>query len=245
MSNQIREISWKELRRRKEHTDTVIIPTGSVEVYGPHMPMGTDGIVAGKIAELAAERTGALVAPTIELGESMALASFPETFPMKREILEAYLDDLFEMLLAYGFKNFMFITGHAGNVDTVSYLCKKYMEQHQEIRCGQIDWWRFANANSGDIFQYQGYMAHGHASECGTSVMLYLRPELVHMEEAVCTDKNPGGGGFDDVIQYRRFSDRTPNGTIGDATVASAEKGQKIVERCVEKIVAFMNREFS
>lgn len=244
MSNKIREMSWKELRKRKETTDTVIIPTGSVEVYGPHMPMGTDGIVASEIAELIAERTGALVAPTIELGESMALASFPETFPMKRTILEDYLDDLFQMLLKYGFKNFLFITGHAGNVDTVSYLCKKYKELHGEIHCGQIDWWRFTGANSGDVFKYQGYMAHGHASECGTSVMLYLRPELVHMEDAVCMDKNPGAKGFADIIQYGSFSDKTPNGTIGDATVATAEKGKQIVEKCVDKIVEFMNCEF-
>ena len=243
MSNKIREISWKELRRRKETTDTVIIPTGSVEVYGPHMPMGTDGIVAGEIAELVAEKTGALIAPTIELGESMALASFPETFPMKRVILEQYLDNLFEMLLAYGFKNFLFITGHAGNVDTVSYLCKKYMEMHNEIHCGQIDWWRFSGANGDDIFDNKGPMAHGHASECGTSVMLYLRPELVHMEDASCVQSGPASQ-FPDIIQYSRFIDRTHNGTIGDATAASAEKGEKIVKRCVDKIVAFMSCEF-
>lgn len=244
MSNKIREMSWKELRHRKETTDTVIIPTGSVEVYGPHMPMGTDGIVAMGIAELVAEKTGAVIAPMIELGESSALASFPETFPMKRKILEDYVDDLFRMLITYGFKNFMFITGHAGNVDTVSYLCKKYMAQHPDIRCGQIDWWRFAGANSDGICEHKGAMAHGHASECGTSVMLYLRPELVHMEDATCVEPKVDLPEFSDVIQYRTFISRTPNGTIGDATAASVEKGKQIVERCVNKIAAFMECEF-
>ena len=159
------------------------------------------------------------------------------------EILEQYLDNLFAMLLAYGFKNFLFITGHAGNVDTVSYLCKKYMEMHNEIHCGQIDWWRFTGANGDDIFDNKGPMAHGHASECGTSVMLYLRPELVHMEDASCVQSGPASQ-FPDIIQYSRFIDRTHNGTIGDATAASAEKGEKIVKRCVDKIVAFMSCEF-
>lgn len=243
MSNKIREMSWKELRMRKESTDTVIIPTGSVEVYGPHMPMGTDGIVASEIAERIAERTGAVVAPMIELGESSALASFPETFPMKRVILEQYLDNLFEMLLRYGFKNFLFITGHAGNVDTVSYLCKKYLIEYPNISCGQIDWWRFTGANGDEIFDHKGYMAHGHASECGTSVMLYLRPDLVHMEEATVVDSGPKNE-FGDIIQYGRFIDRTYNGTIGDATVATVEKGKKIVEKCIDKIVHFMEYEF-
>ena len=90
MGNKIKELSWKELRKRKEATDTIIIPTGSVEVYGPHLPLGTDGIVAAEIAELVAGKTGALIAPTIELGESSELAAFPETFPMKRKILEDF-----------------------------------------------------------------------------------------------------------------------------------------------------------
>lgn len=245
MTHKIREMSWKEMRKRKEETDTVIIPTGSVEVYGPHMPMGTDGIVAGEIAELIAERTGALIAPTIELGESSALAAFPETFIMDRSVLESYLDNLFQNLLDYGFTNFLFITGHAGNVDTISYLCKRYLAKYPQIHCAQIDWWRFTNANSKTTFQYQGYMAHGHASECGTSVMLYLRPELVHMEEAACVDSAPDDRGCPDIIQYKSFSERTPNGTIGDATIASAEKGKEIVGRCVDKIVQFMKDDFS
>lgn len=244
MTDKIKEMSWKELRRRKETTDTVIIPTGSVEVYGPHLPMGTDKIAAEEIAVLTAKQTGALIAPSIDLGESSALSSFPETFLLKRSVLEAYLDDLMHHLLAYGFKNFLFITGHAGNVDTAAYLCKRYLADYPDIRCAQIDWWRFTNANSAHIFKYKGYMAHGHASECGTSVMLYLRPDLVHMEEAACIDSKPEDHGFPDILQYSAFSDRTPNGIIGDATEASAEKGKAIVQACVAKITAYMECAF-
>lgn len=244
MTDKIREMSWKEMRNRKETTDTVIIPTGSVEVYGPHMPMGTDGIVAGEIAALAARQTGALIAPSLELGESSALSSFPETFVLKRSVLEAYLDDLMNHLLHYGFKHFLFITGHAGNVDTAAYLCKRYLADYPDIKCAQIDWWRFTNANSADIFKHRGYMAHGHASECGTSVMLYLRPDLVHMEEAVCIDSKPQDHGFPDILQYSSFAGRTPNGIIGDATEATAEKGKEIVEKCVAEIVKYMKCAF-
>ena len=75
-----------------EKDPLVIIPTGACEVYGPHLPMGTDLLVAKRIAELVAEETDALIAPTIEAGESSALASFPCTFAMPRKILEDYLD---------------------------------------------------------------------------------------------------------------------------------------------------------
>ena len=173
MTNYIREMSGKQYLKRLAENPTVIIPTGACEIYGPQLPMGSDLIAAKRIAELVAEKTGALIAPTIEAGESSALASFPCTFAMPRKILEDWLDFLVGKLIKDGAKNFVFITGHAGNVDTVNYIGKKYLNEH-DIRLVQIDWWRFTNANGSDIFQYSGQMAHGHASECGTSVMLYL-----------------------------------------------------------------------
>lgn len=97
----------------------------------------------------------------------------------------------------------------------------------------------------GDVFELSGYMAHGHASECGTSVMLYLCPELVHMERAqrieppkkLYTD-------FSDVIRYVPFDKKTPNAIVGDATIGTREKGEKIVNKCVDRIVEYMNFEF-
>ena len=240
MEYQIRKLSGKQYLARLKANPTVIIPTGACEVYGPQLPMGTDLLVAQKIAELIAQRTGALIAPTVEMGESSALASFPCTFAMPRKILEDYLEALINILIEDGAKNFIFITGHAGNVDTVSYLIKKHL--HQGIKACQIDWWRFTNANSGEIFDYKGAMAHGHASECGTSVMLYLYPELVDHSEMTCVQAkaNP----FPDVLQYEHFTEKTPNGTIGDATVATREKGEAIVNVCLDRIMEYLNTAF-
>lgn len=243
MINKIREMSWVQYEKRIAENPTVIIPTGACEVYGPHMPMGTDLIAASAIAELVAEKTGALIAPTIEIGESSALTSFPATFTLTRKTLETFLDELFQKLVNDGIKNFLFITGHAGNVDTVSYLIKVYMHKY-DIKCAQIDWWRFTNANSGDIFTHKGYMAHGHASECGTSVMLYLRPELVDRDAITSIDPGPDQSGFSDIIQYQKFNKKTPNGMIGDANAADAQKGRQIVEICVNRIADYMKSAF-
>ena len=93
MQNYIRKMPGKQYLERMEKDPLVIIPTGACEVYGPHLPMGTDLLVAKRIAELVAEETDALIAPTIEAGESSALASFPCTFAMPRKILEDYLEN--------------------------------------------------------------------------------------------------------------------------------------------------------
>lgn len=241
MSNYIRKMSGKQYMARLAEDPIVIIPTGACEIYGPQLPMGTDLIAAKRIAELVADRTGAMIAPTIEAGESSALAAFSCTFAMPRKILEDYLDFLVGKLVKDGVKKFVFITGHAGNVDTVNYIGKKYMNDH-DIKLVQIDWWRFTNANSGEIFDYKGRMAHGHASECGTSVMLYLFPELVDMNELTKIQCEPTE--YSEFIPFRRFTDRTPNGTIGDATVATKEKGEKIVTKCVDRIVTYLDEKF-
>lgn len=244
MSYRIDEMSFKEFDRRRNETDTVIIPTGAVEVYGPHLPMGADCIAAAAISERVAEKTGALIAPLLPIGESSSLTCFPGTFTLKRETFQTVLDEIFLTLIHYGFKNFLFVTGHAGNVDAISYYARKYQTEYR-IKCGQIDWWRFANTNGTDIFELSGYMAHGHASECGTSVMMYLRPDLVMSHEAVRTE--PEGDAytaFTDVIRYVPFDAKTKNGIIGDATLGTAEKGRQIVEKSVERIVQYMEYEF-
>ncbi|KAB0577189.1 creatinine amidohydrolase [Fusobacterium naviforme] len=241
MENHIRKLSGKKYLERIKNNPTVIIPTGACEVYGPQLPMGTDLLVAEKIAEILAEKTGALIAPTVEMGESSALAAFPCTFVLPRKILEDYLEALMDILIRDGAKNFVFITGHAGNVDTVSYLIKKHLDEG--IKAIQIDWWRFTAANaSDDIFDYAGPMCHGHASECGTSVMMYLYPDMVDHEEITCTQSRTNR--FPDILQYGKFTEKTENGMIGDATVATREKGEKIVKRCVDRIMSCIQESF-
>lgn len=204
--------------------------------------MGTDLLVAQAIAERVAARTGFLIAPAIELGESSALNAFPCTFPMPRHILEDYLDFLVGKLVSDGVKRFLFLTGHAGNVDTVSYIVKKYLHTHQIQAC-QIDWWRFVRANSDGILDHTGSMAHGHAGECGTSVMLYLYPDLVDHGSAFPVTA-PTDDAFPDVIQYAPFSAKTENGCIGAAADASVEKGERLVAACVERILAYLSQEW-
>src|SRR5690625_5863789 len=72
-TNFMKELSWTEFKERSKTTDFVIIPTGAFEVYGEHLPLGTDTIVAEKIAELIAERLNAVIGPTLEVGDSKAL----------------------------------------------------------------------------------------------------------------------------------------------------------------------------
>lgn len=243
MIYKIKEMSWSEFDKRRQETKTVIIPSGAIEVYGQHLPLSSDCIAAEGVAMKIAEKTGALIAPTIEMSDSMSLERFPGTFSVKKEIFEAYMNELFLNLIHYGFKNFLFITGHAGSVAPINALAYKY-EKEYKIKCVQVDWWRYVAMHGDGIFDAGGRMAHGHASESGTSVILYFRPELVHMERATRVEPEarfyePAG-----IIQYFSLDQKTITGTVGDATIGTFEKGEQIVERSVNNIVRFMEETF-
>lgn len=242
MTNYIRKISGKQYCSRIKKNPTVIITTGACEIYGPQLPMGSDLLAAQAIADKVADRIDAVIAPTIECGESSALEAFDCTFALPRKILEDYLEWLVNKLIGDGVKKFIFITGHAGNVDTVNYIVKKLIVPHDGLKAVQIDWWRFTQANCEGIFDFSGQMCHGHASECGTSVFMHLYPELVDLNELSRVEPKPGSG-FKEFIQYAKFTDRTPNGSIGDSTTATEEKGKELVKRCVDRIVEYFEKE--
>ena len=241
MTNKIKEMSWVEFKRRVEENPTVIIPTGAVEVYGPHMPLGTDIIVAEELAKRVALATGALIAPSVEMGESSSLMTFPGTMAVTMDSYKAYMEDVIKLLIHHGLKNFLFMNGHGGNTCIITYLCKKY-QRSAGIKCAQVDVWQFIEKIGAGIFEFSGAMAHGHAAESNTSMMLYLRPELVDMTKAerVAPEAEP----YPEITKYIEFNVKTPVGIIGDPTVATVEKGRRAVEEGAEKISAFVRDYF-
>ena len=240
----IKLMSSSEFAEQKKSCDTVIIPTGATEIYGPHLPLGSDILVAAKVSEMLAERVNAMIGPSVEVGESYSLSMFPGTMCLTPATWTAVIRDIMDSLVKWGFQNFMFINGHAGNVPLIGHVAREFQNKHG-VKCAQVDWWRFVQTKCQDICQYSGWMAHGHASECGTSVMLYLYPELVDFSKAERVEAQRESFTRDsDLVTYVPFNQTTYNGILGDATVATAEKGKAIVEKSLARIVEYMKTEF-
>ena len=243
-TNWIKLMSTSEFAERKKSCDTVIIPVGATEGYGPHLPMGSDILVAQKISELVAERVNAMIGPSLEVGESYSLNRFPGTMSLSPQAWTMAFHDIMESLVKWGFRYFMVINGHAGNVPLIGHVARSMQDQYG-IKCAQIDWWRFTQAKGVGILENSGWRAHGHASECGTSVMRYLFPEYVVMEKAGKAD--PAREAYErdsDIVTYVPFIQTAPAALLGDATIGTAEKGRQIVEKCVDRIVEYMKAEF-
>ncbi len=181
-TNFIREMSWTEFDERRKETKTLIVPSGAIEVYGPHMPLGSDIIVANKISTMIADRVNALVAPCLEVGQSKNLYGFPGTVYCKPENLKEVYRDIVESYIKWGgFKEIFVVNTHLHNTGPLNSLMEE-LEAKYNVKCGLIGWWQY-------IWQFEGIFEsetpHGHASEAGTSVMLYLHPEYVDMNQAV------------------------------------------------------------
>ena len=230
------EAPWVDLRDQFKQTDLALIPVGASEVYGPHIPNGTDGLTALALARNVAERVPVLVTPLVPVGYSKRLMDFPGTLSVTAAALKAYLHGVVESLRLHGVRRVLFINGHAGNVFPISELLQDLRDTYN-LRGAQIDVWRFIQPLAKDVLESDTY-PFGHAGEAMTSVMLHLHPELMHMDRAV---KNlPESKAFPDVMTVEPYGAMSDTGVLGDATLGTAEKGKIIFERSVERIVAFL-----
>ncbi|GGN59646.1 creatininase family protein [Oceanobacillus indicireducens] len=238
-TNLLKEMSWKEFERRKMETDLVIIPSGAFEVYGPHLPLGTDILVSQRISELLAENVNAIIGPALEVGESAMLDEFPGTITIKPESFKAYMNDTVQSLKKWGFKDFLFINTHVGNVPIITQIVDELLRT-EDIRCAQVDYWRFLKTLDEGVIE-TGELAHAHASEAGTSVMMHLYPELCDLDNWINEPPNVENK-YPDIHHYPKLSTITKSGTIGNATVATEEKGRELVDRSLDRIKTFLRQ---
>jgi creatinine amidohydrolase len=225
--------TWEEIDQLPADR-IAVLPAGAVEVYGPHLPLGSDFLVAEAVGRLVAARIGALCLPVIPVGYSADLMSFPGTLYVPPEAFKGYVSGICRSLLAWGFRRILFLNTHLGNVRIIDQVADE-LTAAGEAKCLQIDWWRFANPLGSDLWE-SGDWSAGHAGELGTSVLQYLRPELVHSERQV--DFIPAGpmlpAGAED---YRPFRQITASSVLGQPSAASAKKGAEVVERALDAIV--------
>jgi creatinine amidohydrolase len=235
---EIADISWVDFDERARQTEVGLVPAGAVEVYGPHMPQGTDGIVALALCRSVAERIGCLVAPLVPVGWSESLASFPGTLSVSPAAVQEYCRGIAQSLVRWGVNKILFVNGHLGNVGAIDQICLELDDAEAGRRLAQVDVWRFMQPFTADLLDSREWK-FGHAGEAMTAVMLHLRPELVDMRRATRAAPafEPDSLGLSRPYRYR---DLAPEGLLGDATLATPEKGRLIFERTVDALVQFI-----
>jgi creatinine amidohydrolase len=175
----LQEMSWTDVAEYLKTNDMVIIPLGSTEQHGPHMPLGTDFYEAVGMSKKISARTGVLVAPVLLSGYSVYHSGFAGSLSLKPETMEQVLFETAEMLMKYGFRRFMFFNYHGGNQIVESKVIHR-INHTTEASAVAIGAGASFQRYSDDIPGV--YDTHAGINE--TSIMLYLKPEMVKMEKA-------------------------------------------------------------
>ncbi|MBS7625987.1 creatininase family protein [Candidatus Bathyarchaeota archaeon] len=222
-------MTWKDIQARLMETKTIIIPFGSTEEHGHHLPLSTDTQIAYELAVRVAKKAGVLVAPPICYGVCRRTGSFPGTISLSFETLRLLVRDLVESLYSQGFRDIIFLPGHLGDAQLVG---MELSAQEAVKNYGDLN---LAIIRLPKILEKlpQGLVSEplGHAGEVETSIMLAISPNQVSMEKA--TFERPNFPPHTIIRDSKIFM---KSGVMGDATKATVEKGEAILELLVEEI---------
>jgi creatinine amidohydrolase len=227
------ELSMKEAEKAAKEGKVVIIPCGSIEEHGTHLPLCTDSLQAEYVALGVARKAGCLVAPPLRYGVCNSTRNFPGTLSISFDSLRSIMTDILEDFIRNGFKRLLILTGHAGRSHMIALkLAAKAVILHHKneddrpriMVCSDYD---FAFDLRGKEFDDRD----SHAGTIETSRVMAIRSDLI---KGKGTRNYPNLPRFEIVPDPERYF---PSGVMGDPTIASAEKGQKINEYVIEQIV--------
>jgi creatinine amidohydrolase len=235
----ISEMTWPELKGVAEEKGTVIIPSGTNENNGPHLPLSLDSIVAWEISLRLSKETGIPVAPLVPWGNSALFARYPGTIVIRSEILIELTKDICRSLGRHGFKRFLILTPHLPNIWSLNIAGESMRREGYLVLT--VDWWRLQNKLCADLPEGKSFPM-GHASELATSLLMALRPDLVRPDKmAGESPSNPFylkySAAYPMLFMYNDMKQLSESGVIGDPSKASREKGEEIIRRCMEYLV--------
>ena len=204
----------------------LIVPVGTCEQHGPHLPLGCDTVIVERLADDLSAEFAVLRAPTVEYGVNVDTErTFAGNGSLRKKTLHRALNDLLASWEASGVNEFILLTAHEH--DPHQEALATVVTAAARVRVVDI-----FNIDFGDLLDGQTEPMHG--DEVDTSIMLHLAPHLVRMELAQDYMMSR-----EELRRYRRGWLRVPKGSpgsIGRPTLATAEKGKLLYERICERI---------
>lgn len=236
MKIRIDEMTWIEIKEALEAgKKTVIVPIGSIEQHGPHLPEGTDTFAGDIIAEKIALKMGnALVAPTIRPGCSQHHMEFPGTITLAPETLMQVIREVCYSLVHHGFENIVLLPTHGGNFAPTATVAPEIAREMKDVNVIALTDLKELIVKMNEVMAEYGVSfedAGAHAGASETSLMLAYKEELVRSDLA----KKGYTGKYTSAQLFRKglraFSEI---GVLGDPTKASKEAGLKMIDILAE-----------
>ena len=213
--------------------DTAVLAVGAIEQHGPHLPLSVDWAIGEAVARGVAERLDAFLLPSIAYGCSQAHAGFRGSISVSQETLGAMVKDIARSLIDQGFRRIAVLNSHGGNL--ILKLAVREINLSQD-RCKVILLFPTNELGEARAAILDGGPSDAHAGELETSLMLHMAPAQVGHERV---DHVPEGVD-ETYFDYTPLKELCPDGVWGRSSLATAEKGEKllaaVVERAVDKI---------
>jgi creatinine amidohydrolase len=211
---------------------TVILPVGSLEEHGPHLPLGTDAFHAIEVARRVAEIRPVLVAPPVFYGLCRSTREHPGTISISSGVLRALILDLGREFFRQGLRNLVVLSGHAGgtHMAAITEAGEQLLDEYSEIRVAVVnilDLLREVLAARPDLVTSKG---DAHAGEVETALMLATHPHLV---------KGSAPAEWPAFPKYLLVRDKQkfwPGGVWGDPSRATSQQGEEILSAEVERL---------
>ena len=224
--------------------DRVILPVGSTEQHGAHLPLSTDSLHTVAVLERVAERLPALIAPLIPVGRADHHMAFPGTVSVRHETLHATIRDWCDSFFRHGFRHVLVYSGHGGNAVPLARIIDDLMrEDTSRSIIGCTDW----SVYDGTLFPVAEALGVGkldagwHAGELETSMILALDARLVMMDRA-----RPGF--IDELAPLRDKLMRdgigaiAPSGVLGDPRPATRDHGERYLAALTDSVTRFFRK---
>ncbi len=249
--HRLSELTWYEVRERLREKPVILLPFASQEEQGPHAPMG-DFMITEWIAGEVARRADALAAPTIPFGYSDYFRPFPGAICLRPETFCLLLEDICRSFLDHDVTHLVILNGHSGNYPLVDQTVRR-LKQERRILIPCLNLWRLLPADLvTSLYGDRAGTALGHGGDPLTSVYLHLFPELMRMDLVETRDRKTALGLPIASLNAVRFEGQDVNVPLdadqinetgivgGDPGVASAERGERLVEAIVALSVGFV-----
>jgi creatinine amidohydrolase len=229
--------AWPELTGLAGGREVGLVPVGATEQHGPHLPTGTDTIIASALCDAASERTGAPVLPAVALGCSYGHGTvLPGQLSLSPELLAAVLREYATWAAASGLTRVLFVNAHFGNVAALTSATDELRLRHPELRAGIVNWWTLDPVVTAEM------TADGddvHANRAETALMMHIAPDLVHLDRIADADDPDRTASL--VFRYTAPALST-NGVTGRPSEASADLGAKLFGLSVDALVDRIQR---
>jgi creatinine amidohydrolase len=249
------ELTWPEINEAILAKKTLLLPIGSTEQHGYHLPLDVDNFLARSICRVAAEKAPRelLVMPTIPYGYNEHALDFPGTIHVHYDHFIEYCLDVCKSVAHAGFDRIVIIDGHGSNEHLCEFIARRATLETDAMVASTI--WTNLAIEAFEQVRESGRGGAAHACELETSAYLYLEPDRVQMDKAqdhyggaagkegsryLSVDLAKGWGPMK-LIQWTSSS--TPSGVSGAPTLSTKEKGEAIVQGAANHLVAFV-REF-